>query len=237
MSNYEARFKEAVHYCWTARSNAGDRQAATAEVRDVGLRTGVTSGKHLDPLSELVAKVFEDSGIPSDSIHHKSRVELPGFYRPEKKWDIVVVHKGELVAAVELKSILGSFGNNLNNRTEEALGNAKDLLDAYEEGIFGTHAQAPWLGYLFVMQREPASLKPIGTREPHFSTDPKFVGASYIRRAELLCTRLIQKRIYSGACIVTSDGEGVAGVSEPNAELTFSKFAAGISGRVAVALA
>jgi len=37
--------------------------------------------------------------------------------------------------AIELKSRVGSFGNNVNNRTEEAIGNAADIWRAYEEGF------------------------------------------------------------------------------------------------------
>jgi len=29
---------------------------------------------------------------------------LPGFFRPTKLWDFLVLHRGELIAAVELKS-------------------------------------------------------------------------------------------------------------------------------------
>ncbi len=53
-----------------------------------------------------------------------------------KKWDLLVV-EGCLIAAIEFKSQVGSFGNNYNNRTEEALGSqlmcgpliAKELLN------------------------------------------------------------------------------------------------------------
>ena len=48
--------------------------------------------------------------------------------------------------AVEFKSQVGpSFGNNFNNRTEEAIGNAEDIWTAYREGRFGRH-RAPLLG-------------------------------------------------------------------------------------------
>ena len=64
-------------------------------------------------------------------------VELPGFFRPTKEWDIVVVSDNNLIAAIELKSQIGpSFGNNFNNRTEEALGTAMDIWTAYREGAF-----------------------------------------------------------------------------------------------------
>lgn len=233
----EDDFRAAVHYCWEGRADAQARQRAEGLVADVGLRAGVTSGKHLDPLTSLIASVFLSAGIPQESIHFESGIELPGYFRAEKKWDVVVVHHGELVAAVELKSILGSYGNNLNNRTEEAIGNAQDLLEAYGEGLFGRNARSPWLGYVFVMNREAKSSQPVRVRQPHFETDAEFNGASYLKRGELLCRRLVQKRLYSAAALVTSDGSGADAVQEPAVDLTFRKFVAGIVGRVGEALA
>lgn len=233
----DTELRAAVHYCWQGRVDAEAKQRAEGLVEDVGLRSGVTSGKHLDPLAALVAKVFMDGGMPSSAIHFKKRVELPGFYRAEKKWDLVVVHEGELVGAVELKSILGSYGNNLNNRSEEAIGNGQDLVEAYQEGRFPHNGRAPWLGYIFIMQEEGKSTKPVGVREPHFSVDSVFQGASYLERAELLCRRLVQKRLYSGACLLVSDGSGPLAVREPAPDLSFNKLAAGIVGRVGEALA
>lgn len=47
------------------------------------------------------------------------------YFRPNKKWDLLVVDNNELVIAIEFKSQVGpSFGNNFNNRTEEAMGSA-----------------------------------------------------------------------------------------------------------------
>lgn len=233
----DEEFRVAVHFCWKGRQDARQKQIAEGLVRDVGLRSGVTSGKHLDPLAGLIAKVFLDAGMPASAINFKSRVELPGFYRAEKKWDLIVVHDDELVAAIELKSILSSFGNNLNNRTEEAIGNAQDLLHAYSEGLFGANTRPPWLGYVFIMQEDEETTHPVRVYEPHFSTDPAFQGASYLTRGQLLCRRLVQKRLYSGAAFATSDGSGPQAVREPSADLSFGKFAAGIIGRVGEALA
>lgn len=230
-------YRVAVHACWTGRLSAAERQAASGLVADVGLRSGVTSGKHLDPLAAVVAKSFINAGLPKDSIHMNRRVELPGFFRAEKRWDLVAVHNGELVAAIEFKSILGSYGNNLNNRTEEAIGNAQDLLEAYGEGRFGQNARAPWLGFLFVVQEEEKSTRPVGTKQPHFEVDDAFDGASYLDRTVILCRRLVQKRLYSGACVAASSGDGPEAVWEPAEDLTFGKFAAGISGKVGEVLA
>lgn len=233
----DPEYRSAVHACWTGRLSAAQRQATDGLVTDVGLRSGVTSGKHLDPLATVVAKVFTNAGIPKNSIHLNQRVELPGFFRAEKKWDLVVVHGGELVAAIEFKSILGSYGNNLNNRAEEAIGNAQDLLEAYGEGRFGQNARAPWLGFLFVVQEDEKSTRPVSTKQPHFEVDEVFDGASYLDRTVVLCRRLVQKRLYSGACVAASSGKGPEAVCEPAKDLTFGKFAAGIIGRVGEALA
>lgn len=225
-------YRAAVHMCWTARQDARARQLTEGLVEDVGLRAGVTSGKHLDALASLVASVFIKAGVDREDIHFNSRIEVPGWYRAEKKWDLLVVHQDELVAAIEFKSILGSYGNNLNNRTEEAIGNAVDLFEAYEEGLLPQNARPPWLGYVFVMQEDEKSTSPVSVREPHFPVDPAFKGASYLTRAEQLFRRLVQKRLYAGAVLVTSDGSAPAAVREPADDLTFSKFAAGIAGRV-----
>ena len=72
---------------------------------------------------------------------------------------MVVVSGSNLVAAIEVKSHVGSFGNNFNNRVEEALGNATDFWTAYSKGIFNS-SQKPWLGYLFMLEEDDKSLKP-----------------------------------------------------------------------------
>ncbi len=99
--------------------------------------------------------------MPEAHIFWKDRKELPGFYRAEKSWDLLVVADGTLLAVLEFKAQVGpSFGNNFNNRTEEALGNATDLWAAYREGAFRPSAR-PWLGYVFVLEDCPKSQAPV----------------------------------------------------------------------------
>ena len=88
----------------------------------------------MDGFIEIFADIFFRNGIPRESIHLKKTV-LPGFFRPTKEWDLLVVLDNELIASIELKSHIGpSFGNNFNNRVEEALGSATDIRTAYREG-------------------------------------------------------------------------------------------------------
>lgn len=110
-------------------------------------------------------------------------------------------------------------------------------MQAFEEGLLGGNARSPWLGYLVIIQQDQQSTTPVRLNQPHFATDPAFQDASYMRRVELLCRRLGQKRLYSGACFVCSDGSGVAAVREPADDLTFRKFMAGIVGKVGEVLA
>ncbi|TON64012.1 PaeR7I family type II restriction endonuclease, partial [Vibrio parahaemolyticus] len=99
--------------------------------------TGVLGGKTLDGFIDLVRNVIESSNLNNYEIHTgKNTSQLPGYFRPHKAWDIVVTSNGRLVAAVELKSQVGSIGNNFNNRTEEVLGSGLDLSTAIEEGAF-----------------------------------------------------------------------------------------------------
>ena len=98
------------------------RQGFASGVRDYGNRTAVTGGKQLDGFVMLVTELLVECGLPDASVHTKKRdVVLPGYFRPAKEWDLVVVYQGNLMATVEFKSQVGSFGNNFNNRIEEAL--------------------------------------------------------------------------------------------------------------------
>lgn len=131
--------------------------------------------------------------LMNDHIKFRTGVELPGYYRPSKRWDVVVVRNGRLCAAIEMKSQVGpSFGNNFNNRTEEAVGSSVDFWLAFREGRLGL--QSPWLGYFFFLEEADASLKNVAITSPAFPADPIFYETSYAKRYEILCRRLFCKR-------------------------------------------
>jgi hypothetical protein len=151
---HQQAFEKAVRSYWGIHQAQAAKQAAEGKA-DAGLRGAVTGGAHLNAVGDVVAQVFLNAGFTEESIPRRSNIELPGYYRPTKKWDLVVVDKRHLVAAIELKSQVGpSFGNNVNNRAEEAIGSAVDVWRAYREGTFGR--VRPWLGYLF------GSTRPVG---------------------------------------------------------------------------
>lgn len=127
--------KNAIIHFWTTRNKQINDQKVR-QIRDQGNRGAVTGGKQLDGFINLLKKISIDVGIPEEFIFTKGN-HLPGFFRPTKEWDFLVISpRKKLIACIELKSQVGSFGNNFNNRTEEALGSAVDLWTAYREQVF-----------------------------------------------------------------------------------------------------
>ncbi len=180
----------------------------------------------MDGFASLLAALLEEAGVSASSIYRRSKLELPGYYRPTKEWDLLVVNRAELLAVVEMKSQVGpSFGNNFNNRTEEAMGSAHDLWVAFRELAFKT-TRRPWLGYLFMLEDCPASCRPVRVVEPHFAVFPEFRGASYRRRYEVFCRKLVRERLYDAAAFLTSDrSRGLTGqYSEPAEDLLMGSF-------------
>jgi hypothetical protein len=138
-----------------------------------------------------------------------------------------------LLASIEFKSQVGpSFGNNFNNRTEEALGSATDIWTAYREGTFASSPR-PWLGYFMLLEEERRSVTPVGVVEPHFGVREEFRGASYAKRYELFCQKMVRERLYDAACFLMSDKKGglKGQVREPSPELSFGNFVASLTGR------
>jgi len=102
----------------------------------------MTGGAQMDGFVDLFRNAILAAGVDHPDIYVNAAVELPGYFRPTKAWDLLVVRGGQLVLALEAKSQVGSFGNNFNNRVEEAIGSAEDLWTAYREGKFNS-AQEP----------------------------------------------------------------------------------------------
>jgi hypothetical protein len=187
LADLEAQLRKAVRQFWTQRGQQAAQQGSQGG-KDRGDRSAVTGGKHLDGFRELVAHLLTASGLQRAHVYWRQKTELPGWYRAEKNWDLLIVADGKLIAIVEFKSQVGpSFGNNFNNRTEEALGNASDLWAAYREGAFKP-SERPWLGYFMLLEDAPGSTSPVRVKEPHFKVFPEFRDASYAERYGLLLT-------------------------------------------------
>lgn len=225
--------KSAVSHFWTTRQGQAQKQQDAGRA-DPGARSAVTGGKQMDGFVTLVREMICAAGLSEDCIHTSTSLELPGYFRPEKKWDLLVIDGSTFVAAVEFKSQVGpSFGNNFNNRAEEAIGTSQDLWTAYREGAFPL-SERPWLGYRMMLEDCPQSTAPVAVRQPHFSVFPEFTDSSYARRYQFLLTKLVRERLYDSTCFLLSSRKtGSRGVfTTPDEALSFQQFATTLYGRI-----
>ena len=222
MNDMNSRVQEAVRHFWITRAGQARKQGAVTGRRDHGSRTSVTGGKQMDGFVSLIRDLLVEHASPEPAIFTNKRIELPGYFRAEKQWDLVIVLDGRLIAGIEFKSQVGSFGNNYNNRAEESIGSATDLWAAYREGAFKPSVR-PWLGYLMLLEEAKGSTSPVSVREPHFNVFAEFKGASYAKRYEILLTTCLRDRLYDGACLLLAkESDGRKGLfTEPSMELSF----------------
>ncbi len=216
-AKYEKILKMAINHFWNTRN----KQTVGRTKTDQGNRSAVTGGKQLDGFIELMTKVAIDLGIPKNCIYTKGN-NIPGYFRPTKDWDILIISpKGKLISVIEFKSQVGSFGNNFNNRTEEALGSAVDLWTAFKEDGY-PQTQPPWVGYLMLVEKSEKSTTPVRIQEPHFKVRKEFSNTSYIDRYSIFCKKLMQERHYSGTCLIWTDSKKKYGMVDD--ELSLNSF-------------
>lgn len=241
----EQRLQKAVQSYWNARAQNKKKQVESGRL-DAGTRGEVTGGTQMGALELLVADILCEAGLDKLDVRTRTALELPGYFRATKKWDLIVVSRGQLVLAMEFKSQAGkSIGNNVNNRAEEAVGSAKDVWTAFREGRFGKFS-APFLGYLFLLEDRESVKAPVSNNEPYFQVDSVFrieaegntkksksrsSGVSYSKRYELLCRRLVRERLYNSACfLMATNVARNTRIVQPAADLNFQQFAAALRG-------
>jgi hypothetical protein len=241
----DERLRAAIQSYWNARAKNKEKQVESGKI-DAGTRGEVTGGTQMGALEVLVADILCEAGLKRLDVRTRTSLELPGYFRATKKWDLIVISDDQLVLAMEFKSQAGkSIGNNVNNRSEEAVGSAKDLWTAYREGRFGKGAPTPFLGYLFLLEDRTNVKRPVMNKEPYFKVDPvfrgppdpsktggsvKYQGVTYAERYELLCRRLVLERIYNASCFMMATNTKSTVISQPAPDLTFARFAAALRG-------
>lgn len=237
--DYQKKVRLAVKAFWKSREAARKKQVDSGKA-DQGERSGVTSGKNMDGFIDLVLDLLRKNGLAHADIHQNRAVlTLPGYFRPTKLWDLLIIHKGELVAAIELKNQVGpSFGNNFNNRSEEAIGTAHDLWTAYREGAFGKQPR-PFISWLMLVEDAPSSRAPVKDSSPHFPVFKEFKGASYLARYDILCRKLVQEQLYTTSTLIASPRNAVSnGAFSELSELTGLKtFVTSFAGHIAATAA
>ena len=228
-AQFAERLRLAVKSYWKERSGQSKSQRKRG-VKDAGTRSEVTGGQHLNAVLKVLVETVQAAKFLNHEIKLGTGIELPGYFRPQKRWDLVVVRNNQLYAALELKSQVGSFGKNFNNRSEETIGNATDFWTAFREGRLGT--VAPWLGYFFFLEHADDSIRPVALKKGVFPPYEIFQGTSYAQRYGILCERLMLERSYSRAGVLMSP-RGVSGdFSELNPQFGFYAFAKALFGHL-----
>ena len=103
IDSLEKHIAEAVAHYWLTRRAQRQKQKKRG-VSDAGLRSAVTGGAQMDGFINLFTKLILETGLDKRYVSRKKALDLPGFFRPTKGWDLLVIKKGHLIAAIEAKS-------------------------------------------------------------------------------------------------------------------------------------
>lgn len=208
---FDDHVKDAVEVFWRTRASGSTKQE--------GSRGDVISGKHLDGFHAVAKLVALHCGVPNADVYDGGSATLPGYFRATKNWDILVIRHQRLVAALEFKSQIGSWGNNQNNRIEEALGLGLDFNEANASGLYRSarhiasdgmddgDPRSPFTGYLVLIEDTVDTNRGVRVASPHYPVNPHFMHASYAERYRYLCEYAMQKQIYDAASVLLASRE------------------------------
>ena len=103
IENIGKEVAEAVAFYWNTRKAQKGKQIEGGK-SDAGLRSAVTGGAHVDGFVSVFGEIVEQAGIPAECIFRKKSLELPGFFRPTKEWDLLVIKNKMFILVLVLFS-------------------------------------------------------------------------------------------------------------------------------------
>ncbi len=100
LSGTDALLKKAVAHYWKTL----DQQASKQKDGDAdrGRRSSVTGGKQMDGFCTLIQHLLRNNGLKDGHIYLESKLGLPGFFRPRKEWDMLVLYDGTVLGRDEI---------------------------------------------------------------------------------------------------------------------------------------
>lgn len=183
----EGEIKKAVKAFWKARS------------------AGTQSDSHPKAFLDLIAADLRRAGWTEvrTKADGDASIRVGGYFRPTKAWDVVCWSRDKPRIAIELKTQADSYGNNENNRYEEALGNALDLRAKYGREV--------GLGFLFIICEEETSLRVTRQRVP--DVDAVFAESSHVSRRMIFARRIVEYKLddwplYDAAAVLVIKRDG-----------------------------
>ena len=210
---FEDRLRKAVAHYWRTLAAQSSKQKAGM---DHGRRSAVTGGKQMDGFCELVDWVLRENGLGEASIYVRSDRELPGFFRPTKEWDMLVVHEGRTVAAIEFTSQrVPPLASDTNSHIEETIAMAEGMWTAFRQEANGRSRPRPWLGWVMLFE-------------------DRTVSGSYGRCYEQILRKFTHERLFDSAALLASPEKGgdQGTFIEPTEDLSMKCFLASLIGCV-----
>ena len=234
---FEDRLRKAVAHYWRALAAQSSKQKAGM---DHGRRSAVTGGKQMDGFCELVDWVLRENGLGEASIYVRSDLELPGFFRPTKEWDMLVVHEGRTVAAIEFTSQrMPPLASDTNTRIEETIGMAEGMWTAFRREANGRTRPRPWLGWVMFLEDRAVAKRPASQANTSIKASPDLSTDSCARWYEQILQKFAQERLYDAVALLTSPGKGGrhGSLIQPAEDLTIKRLLASLLGWVGGSLA
>lgn len=179
---------------WESERVAQQDRALAAGRAQQGSRSAVTGGTHLEGFNELLLEEIASFGVTGLTWRTNRSATVAGYYRSSKSWDLLVLQDGRPRLVVEYKSMVGSTGNNLNNRADEVFGIAEDARAAEEHGLLPVGIKR---AYVYLMGVNQKSIAPVRIGQIVGKADQEFDGASYLRRCAIMCRRIRERGLYS----------------------------------------
>jgi hypothetical protein len=212
--------REAVRFYWETRSRQLQKQR-DAGGSDQGFRSAATGGAQMNGFIEVFTQLVIEAGIDRAHIFYDQSLELPGYFRPNKKWNFIVVVKGQLVAALKTKAHRGPFSDD-NRGAQQTICDVLDLWAAYRTAPDA--CPRPWVGFLMLVEA------PTPPGEVRCKESPA------VQPCMEFCRRLILERFYDSSALVISNPEEKD--SEPRSEpcdgISFERLAIALFMRAAV---
>lgn len=216
-----ARITQAIQL-WIDSKEVQGRRSQDNGNAQAGSRSQVTGGLHLRGVNQLVVDEIRATGATGLELRFDRNAVLPGWYRPSKAWDLLVLQHGRPILAVEYKSMAGSVGNNLNNRADEVFGIAEDARQAEINGILPSNLRR---AYIYVLEVTPAVTRPVSIAQQVGRPDMIFHGASYFDRVTIMCKRMRDSGLYHLVWVIGVMHNPVR-FAEPSAEVGWDRFKA-----------
>jgi hypothetical protein len=78
----------------------------------------------------------------------------------------------------------------------------EDYTPALLNPVLQSDPRPPFLAWLMLLEECDASMRAVRCDEPHFPAFAEFREASYARRYQILCERLVERQLYSAAALL-----------------------------------